>query len=110
MKLAANAFQPWASPNEKKTILVGDVHGKPFVVRASSNSWLPLNVLIFASSKEDAKNRVHSALLEAMTMEYEPEFDRRKKILDLFENGVVEVEEYDPRVACAISWDSRGIL
>lgn len=110
MKLAPNAFRPWLNGSEQKDILVGDPEGKPYVVRASKNNWLPINLIIFAKSKEDAIDRVHYALLESMEIKHESCADRREALLDLFETGSVQAEEYDLRYVCSISWDSRGIL
>lgn len=115
MKLAYNAFRPWKNGSEQEDVLVGAPDGKPFVVSATKGSIRPLNVIIFAHSEEDAKQRVHHALLQSVEIDYKKgekvEFGHRTgMILDFFETGNVKVEAFDTRFASAISWDMRGIF
>jgi len=128
MKLVSNAFRPWIDGSGRdETILIGDPNGKPYVVRASGNSWLPINVLVFASSKEDAVERVklglrksleiaekrHKDETENKSYPYAPDDSsviRFKTLIDLMEKkSSVSAEPYDPRYICKINWDGRGL-
>ena len=110
MELATNAFRPWVNGSKRKDIFVGDPEGRPYIVRASNDSIIPINVIIFAQSERDAIDRVHYALLESMKFEYRSAVDRRERLLNLFEIGTVTAEEFDTRYVCSIPWDPRGLI
>lgn len=46
----------------------GAEDGSPFIVQAKGNSWIPVSVIIFAYSEEDAIERVQEALKRAKSL------------------------------------------
>ena len=127
MKLATNAFLPWKNGHEQETILKGSPTGIPFVVRASTEGWLPLNLLVFADNEDDAIQRVKDGLQESIKVSeerYKRELDgddlnlglsnvhltRFKKLLELFDKPhQVQVEKYNPEYITKVAWDGRGL-
>lgn len=112
--LGANAFPYYAEGSGKGQVFVGDPNGEPFIVRARNAGWLPLNVIIFASSEEDAIARVKDGLTKASENNRRDDdtsvtIGRYRKMLALFDEGVVEVSPFDKTYVCKIDWDTRGL-
>lgn len=118
MKLVENAFRPWLNGSEQSNIFVGDPNGRPYIVRARSRSWIPINLLIFASSEEDAVERVKDGLRKSLnvakarndnvsyTTRDVARYELFIELMDVPTN--VEVEPYDPRYVIKAGW-GRGL-
>lgn len=110
MNLTNNAFRPWKNGSHREDVLVGDKEGEPFIVRIEKDNWIPLNVLIFAKTVEDAKERVYRALKVSNQEPYKSVVDRKEKLVELFEEGYVKAEKFNKQYSSVINWDSRGVL
>lgn len=140
-RLAGNPFSwyPYGSNEKVEITEVGDPDGLPFVVRVAEydftgGAWIPVNVLVFAQSVQDAKDRVQAAL-KVMLQELQKKLSqfpdprdtscvitRRQvsaiiRIVELTEGrpsmientAIFEAQLFDMRQACSVSWASRQI-
>lgn len=81
----------------KEDTFIGDENGEPFVVQAETQHWIPISVIIFAKSKDDAMTRIKQGLetiakLQEESDEYES-FKRAQEILDVCEFSVCEFDK-----------------
>lgn len=124
--LASGAFEYWEDGNSPVMYnhpIEGDYGSVmlPYVVRASSKSWIPVNVLVFAASEDHAVGRVIESLKECVKRDYHQVSEkhrlaafhfRGKKVLEAIKSGelVVEVEPYPVGLISKIAWASNDTV
>jgi hypothetical protein len=120
--LASNVFQPWKDGNNTENIRVGNPDGQPFVVRVSDNHWLPVNVLVFAASKEEAISIIRKGLNDSREIALarqenekgnplaSQDINRVDLIIKLMEDqNNIEVEPFDKTYVSKVAWGTSGI-
>ena len=118
-KLAANAMVFWRDGSTRMEVVeVGLVGDTPYVVRVSERrercSWIPINVLVFAESKDHARQRVFEHIKYVLQNQYNADHglsDRATKIFDGIADGTmkIEVEPLEKNLIHKISWSGSSI-
>jgi hypothetical protein len=89
---------------------------RPFVVRVSNSSYIPINTVVFARDEEHAKLRVRAALDECCERDYNGETGRYHEphrawgVRDQLISGKLRmiVAPFDIRVMSETQWASNG--
>jgi hypothetical protein len=102
--LHSSAFTYWTDGSSPHVLEFGREDGQPFVVRAGTSLWIPINVIVFAGSPEDAIKLVQESVKQCEELNYDrPEWLRRdmwNRVKDLD----WQAEPYNKRRISKVQW------
>lgn len=108
-----NYVCPYNNHFNNNTSFIGDENGEPFVVQASTDSWIPVSVIIFAKDEDDALKRVKEGLeFIALNQSKRPEhyinsYDKAQRTLDTCE---FFCKPFDKRYLAKAVWAGNDYL
>lgn len=131
MNLVSNVFEERSKDGRRVPRFLGNrsFFSKPYVVRVmdAKKSWIPVNVLVFATSEDDAIRRVRRGVIDSarevqekiselmtLRLHVEPHYlatsERWKQIAQLMRDKKnIEVERYDKGQITKIHWGWSGL-
>lgn len=68
--MQSSAFQAWKDGSTNIDIECGRSDGEPYVVCARNKGWIPMNVVVFAHSMDDAETLVRAAFRKIIEIDY----------------------------------------
>lgn len=82
----------------------GHIDGEPYIVRFLGNNYIPINVLVYAMSTEDAQERVVNSIRNAANTG--TEYNRPVQILQDLDSGKLEIEcePFDKSTIIKVGW------
>jgi hypothetical protein len=110
-RLHSGAIKFWTDGSNCFEVNPGKMDGQPFVVRADSEHWIPINVIVFADSEQDAIDRVKTALDEAAERNYKGDWKDPKEQVKKFKELEWVAQPYDKTVVSHVQWACNdGVL
>ncbi len=102
-KLYSNPLTYWKDGSTPIGIKVPIIkNGKPFCVRISMRSWLPVNYLVFANDKKQALSIVETSLRKCISLAKKRDIVKHWE--ELIKKGRREVQEIKPDQVFKIGW------
>jgi hypothetical protein len=85
----------------------GLVSGEPYIVRAESKKWIPVNVIVFAISEKDAIERVKQSLVEADKLDdkrYHFKNEKGQYLIERYLELSWSASRYDKSIISNVAW------
>jgi hypothetical protein len=110
----ANNMVRWNEDPLREDLLIGDPNGEPYAVFIEGPSVIPVSVVIFAQSEDDAKDRVKQAIINIRDHGYTgslSERDSRSKwILELIDKGGMTAVPINKGMLLKAPWAGNDYL
>lgn len=68
--MQSSAFKAWLNGSKDIEIECGRKDGEPFIVEASEDNYIPMNIIVFAHNAADATQLVHEAFKKCIETDY----------------------------------------